>query len=287
MTHHRPAHADEHGRAASLFAAAPPRGGQGPRFCFVAVREEPVERLVAAAFWGQVIEADGSCGIEFDWSAIDTMSSEEQVRFLTALLSEITRQAGHSAAWIAPATWLPQGHATADLLERVGFALAAERSLFGVEAAKAREILAMQAPPEGPGDLREPAPEHFEVLRALLCGPGLRPADLAMGIQSAGGHQPSLYDPRCSALILRNGEITAACLANSSHSHLTVAALAGPPDDCARLLLHALHGRDHLPDPATLSFQLDHRQPASAFSRLAESLPCQAAGKLVRHEINS
>ncbi len=282
----RPAHADEYRRAASLFATPPLPDGHGPRLCFVAVREEPVERLVAAAFWGAAMEADGSRGIEFDWSAGPALGAEEQEAFLLALVEEISRQAAE-AAWIAPARWLPEGHTVVELLVKVGFALAAERSLYGIKAAQAREILASLAPSESPGELREPVPEDFDALCSMLCGPALRPADLAVGIRSASSHEPSLYDPRCSALLLRDGNITAACLADSSYSHLTLAALAGPPDDCKRLVLHALHGRDHLPEAAAFSFQVDHRQPACAFSRLAGFLHCQAAGRLLRFEKRS
>jgi hypothetical protein len=281
MPTHRPAHPDEHGRAASLFAAPPSAGASGPRLCFVAVREEPVERLVAAAFWGPVMEADGTFGVEFDWAASPALAAEEQEAFLRALVEEIGSQAG-GVAWIAPAKWLPEGHAAVDLLVKVGFAPAGERALFGVEAAQTREILVSKQAAESPGELREPAPEDFEALRALLCGPALRPADLAMGMKSAASHQPSLYDPRCSAVIVREGAITAACLANSSHGHLSLAALAGPPDDCKRLLLHALQGRDHLPEPTAFRFQIDHRQAGCAFSRLIDCLPCQSAGRLLR-----
>ena len=240
-----------------------------------------MERLVAAAFWGAVMEADGTRGMEFDWAAGLALAAEEREDFLRALIGEIGRQA-NGVAWIAPATWLPEGHAAVDWFVKAGFALAGERSLCGVEAARAREMFASQAAAESPGELREPVLEDFEALRALLCGPALRPADLAIGMQSAAGHQPRLYDPRCSALLWRDGHLTAACLANSSHSHLSLAALVGSSDDCKRLLLHALHGRDHLSEPATMSFQIDHRQTACAFSRLAESLQCRAAGRFLR-----
>ena len=245
-----------------------------------------MERLVAAAFWSPVAEADGVRGVEFDWAAGPALSGDEQVAFLGALVAEIRCQAV-DAAWIAPAAWLPEGHAGIGILEAAGFAPAGKRSLYGVEAAKARDILASQAAPESPGELREPALEDFESLRALLCGPALRPADLAMGMRSAASHQPSLYDPRSSAVLLRDGEITAALLAQSRHGHLTLAALAGAPDECARLLLHGLQGREGLPEPTTLGFQIDHRLPAPALTRLAEILPCQLAGTFLRFEKSS
>ncbi len=245
-----------------------------------------MERLVAAAFWWPVEEADGVRGVEFDWAAGPALAEDEQRAFLDALVAEIRCQAA-DAAWLAPAAWLPEGHAMAGVLEATGFAVTARRSLYGVEAAKAREILASQAASVLPGELRQPAVEDFEALRALLCGPALRPADLAQGMRSAASHQPSLYDPRSSAVILRHGEITAACLAQSSHGHLTLAALAGAPDECARLLLHGLQGRDGLPEPTTLGFPIDHRLPAPALTRLTEILPCHSAGDFLRFEKSS
>ena len=250
------------------------------------MREQPVERLVEAAIWHTVEEADGGRGVEFDWAAGPALGEDEQVAFLVALVAEIRRQAV-DAAWIAPASWLPEGHTSIGILEAAGFAVTARRSLYGVEAAKAREILASQPTPESPGELRAPAPEDFEALRALLCGPALRPADLALGMRSAASHQPSLYDPRCSAVCLRDGEITAACLAQSSHGHLGLAALVGAPEECDRLLVHCLQGRDGLPEPATLGFQIDRRLPAPALTRLTEILPCHSAGDFLRFEKSS
>jgi hypothetical protein len=280
---YRAAHADELGRAASLCAPGTGRPGDGPLQCFVALREKPLERLLGAAFWRCVAESDGSVSVEFEWSALAAMAPDE-AGFLEALVAHAGGQCPQ-AQCIAASAWLPAEHPRAAVLQAAGFAVAGERQWFSADAAAWREALGTPPLPEGDGGtLLRPLPEHQETLKGLLCGAALRPSELAHGLHSATSESPSLFDPRCSAVLTVAGEITAACLANSSGGHLTLAALAGSPDACLHLLGHALTARDGLAAPASVGFFLDERDPPAALAGLAARLPSNPCGSLRRHE---
>ena len=272
----RPNFDDELGRAGSLCTAAPSRPGDGPARCFVAVRELPVERLVGAAFWRVVTETDGTRSAEFEWFMIESVAADEQTEFLKALVAEMSGQ-GEQAIRIASSAWLPPGHPLAAVLESVGFRVSGRRRLYCADASVWREALTDLSERQ---TLRSPAGEHFEALKTLLCGPSLRPSELAHGFLTAGGKSPALFDPRSSAVLEVDGKITAACLASVSHGHLTIAALSGTDEECARLLHHCLQSRDCLAATASLGFHLDDRVPLAALHKLAGQLPVMQSGTL-------
>jgi hypothetical protein len=273
----RQAQPDESARAASLCPSAPARPGEGPRHGFVAIRTRPVERLVAAAFWKVVPETDGTRAAEFQWSALPTLGAELPA-FLEALAEQVAEQEP-AAATLAATDWLPEGHLIGGLLEAAGFSAAGTRTVIQAEAAAWRQALDGAA---ADGDLQPLRGEHFDALRGLLCGASLRPSELAHGFHSGWSESPGLFDPRCSAVIVAGGAVVAACLANASHGHLTLAALAGPAALCERLLHHGLQAHDKLPEPATLSFQLDDRDPPGALAGLLEKLPHTVLGRVRR-----
>lgn len=275
----RRAQPDEAGRAASLCPPAPARPGEGPRQCFVAVRSHPVERLVAAAFWKTVPETDGTLSAEFQWSALPSLGRELPA-FLHALAGEVVEREA-TATCLAAADWLPEGHPAGPLLESAGFAPAGTRTVYHGDAAAWRVALEGEGA-EPQGELLPPHGEHFDALRSLLCGASLRPSELAHGFHSGWSESPSLFDPRCSAVIVDGGAVIAACLANASRGHLTLAALAGPAELCARLLHHGLQAHDKLPEPATLSCQLDDRDPPGALAGLLGRLPHTVLGRVGR-----
>jgi hypothetical protein len=280
---YRPAHADELGRAASLCSPGVARPGDGPQQCFVALREGPLERLLGAAFWRGVTETDGCISVEFEGSVLAAVAACE-AGFLEALVEQVAGSCPQ-AQRIAAAAWLPPEHPRAAKLQEAGFVVAGERQWFSADAAVWREALG--TPPLLPvgGTLLRPLPEHYETLKGLLCGAALRPSELAQGLQTAASESPSLFDPRCSAVLNVAGEITAACLAQSSGGHLTLAAMTGAPDTCLHLLGHALHGREGLTEPASVGFFLDERDPPSgSLAGLAARLPVHPCGSLKRHE---
>ena len=278
---HRQAAPDEFGRAASLCPPAPVRPGEGPLRCFVAVRTQPVERLIAAAFWKLVPETAGTFTAEIQWAALPALG-EQVPAFLEAFVTNVPIQEPGTTT-IASADWLAANHPAAAALQAVGFAAAGTRTYYQTDAAAWRGALGAPPPPEENTVLVAPQAGHFDSLRALLCGVSLRPSELAHGCHTAGSETPSLFDPRCSGVVLAEGKIVAACLANQARGHLTLAALAGPPDECARLLHHCLQARDHLPEPSTLGFHLDDRDPPAALAALLERLPIQCGGQLVRY----
>lgn len=275
---YRQAAADELGRAASLCSPAPVRPGEGPLRCFVAVRTQPVERLIAAAFWKAVPETAGTLIAEIQWAALPVLG-EQVSAFLEALVASVPDQEPGATA-LANAEWLPVGHPAAAVLQAVGFTVAGTRTYYQADAAAWRHGLSEVPPLAANSGVIPPHGDHFDGLRALLCGASLRPSDLAHRFHTAGSESPNLFDPRCSGVVIADGKVVAACLANAAHGHLTLAALAGSPDACARLLHHCLQGRDHLPEPASLSFHLDDRDPPGALAGLLERLPHQPAGRL-------
>ena len=254
--------------------------GEGVRQCFVAVRMQPVERLLAVAFWKTVLEFDGSRTAEIQWSALPALSDGISA-FWAALIAHIAAQE-LSVNTLAAADWLPAANPTATVLEAAGFSAAASRTMYHADAAAWRAALGETPPLGADAVIAAPEAEHLPVLRTLLCGPSLRPAELAHGFQTAVSHTPSLFDPRCSAVILEGGKPIAACLANTSHSHLTLAAVSGTTDACRALLHHCLQARDGLPEPSALGFHLDDRDPPSPFADLLASLPHQTAARLSR-----
>lgn len=273
----RKAEPDESARAASLCPPAPARPGEGPRHGFVAVRTRPVERLIAAAFWHRVPETDGNLSAEFRWSALPTLG-RELPDFLEALALEVAAQEP-AATTLAAADWQPDGHPAGEVLHAAGFAPAGMRTVFHADAAAWREAL---DGPDPEGELLPLRGEHFEALRGLLCGASLRPSELAHGFHSGWSESPTLFDPRCSAVIVDGGAVVAACLANASRGHLTLAALAGPAGLCGRLLHYGLLAHDKLPEPATLSCHLDDRDPLGVVAGLLEKLPHTVLGRMSR-----
>lgn len=260
------------------------RPGDGATRCLVAVREQPVERLIGAAYWRMVKQRDGTEIAEFEWSMIPSVSLVEQVDFIDALVAHV-REEEDSAVKIAPSAWVPPDHPLAEVLESAGFSVSGRRTKYQAEVAVWREALHRLFPFSDEGVVLSPAGEHFEELKALLCGPSLRPSELAHGFQTAHGKSPALFDPRCSAVLLVDGKITAACLANSSQSHLTLAALSGTGDQCARLLHHCLQAREGLAESTSLSFHLDDRDPPAALASLVERFPFQLRGVQQRHQL--
>ena len=99
---HRPAFADETARAASLCPPTPSRPGDGPRQCFVAVRNEPVERLVGAAFWRVLLETDHRSSVEFEWSTLAGSATNED-EFVESLVTQVLRQCPPHRHRVAPA----------------------------------------------------------------------------------------------------------------------------------------------------------------------------------------
>jgi hypothetical protein len=249
--------------------------------CFVAVRARPVERLLAVAFWKLVPETGGSLTAEFQWSALPALGNEFPA-FLEALVAHVAEQEPDATA-LAMAEWLPSSHPSDAMLRALGFAVVGTRRYLQADAAAWCLALGAEPPPAGDALPAPPHPDHFDGLRALLCGASLRPSELAHGFHTAWSESPSLFDPRCSGVILESGKMVAACLANASHGHLTLAALAGPDEPYARLLHHCLQGRDRLAEPATLGFHLDDRDPPAALAALMEHLPHHAAGQFVRY----
>jgi hypothetical protein len=280
---YRPAHADELGRAASLCVPGPARPGDGPQQCFVVLREGPLERLLGAAFWRCVSETDGSTSVEFEESVLAAVAACE-AGFLEALVEQVAGSCPQ-AQRIAASAWLPPEHPQAAVLQAAGFVVAGERHFYAADAAAWREALGTPPPLPDEGKLLRPLPEHHEALKGLLCGAALRPSELAHGLHTAASESPSLFDPRCSAVLSVAGKLTAACLANSSGGHLTLAAMAGSPDACLHLLGHALTARDGLAAPASVGFFFDERDPPSgSLGGLAARLPSNPCGSLQRHE---
>lgn len=280
----RRAESDELGRAASLCTPAPARPGEGRLHCFVAVRSQPIERLLAVAFWRSIPEPDGTHTAEIRWTALPALGAEVSA-FLRALIAQIPTQEP-SVTTLAAADWLTANHASAALLEELGFSAAATRTFFQADAVAWRTALAAgteETPAAEQASIHPPQGNHLAALRPLLGGTGLRPSELAHGFQSAATTRPSLFDPRCSGLILTAGEPTAVCLAQHAHGHLTLAALVGTPSCCRALLHHALQAHDHLPEPTTLSFHLDDGDSPSSLATLLDSLPHHPAAKLSRY----
>jgi hypothetical protein len=120
-----------------------------------------------------VAETDGSTSVEFEWSALAALAVDE-AGFLEALVAQAGGQYPQ-AERIAASAWLPPEHPRAAVLLAAGFAVTGGRQWFSADAAAWREALGVPPPwPDG-GTLLRPLPEHYDALKGLLCGAGLRP----------------------------------------------------------------------------------------------------------------
>jgi hypothetical protein len=277
----RPAEPDELGRAASLCQPDAVRQGEGAMQCFVAVRSLPVERLMAVVFWKTIPETDQTLMAEFTWKALPALG-EEVTAFLRAFIAHVLHEQPTVAA-LRVAEWQPANHATAATLESVGFSISPSRTVYYATAADWRTALEEHPDTLGTKAVVPPQPGHFHALSRLLCGPCLPHHELAHAFQTAASATPSLFDPRCSGVLLDAlGSPVAACFANASHGHLTLAALVGNEEQCRTLLRHCLAAHDPLPAPDTVSFSVDDAAPAAALLRLLETLPHQTVGRYAR-----
>lgn len=291
-TNFRAAFADEIPRAMSLFTVAPGKHGEGSGLCFVAVKEHPVERIVGAAFWRMIPSSEGAASeVEFESALIPAFAGTRfGEEFLTALLAEICEIAPASRS-VAPSAWLPLDHPYVGLLRSAGWEATASRRLFTANVAEWVSVLQAGGAIPLPEGMRivSPAREHFEPLKALLCGEGrsLRFSELAHGFRSASSDSPSLFDARCSAVLMAGESVVAVCLVNLTHGLLTISALATRgerPEHADVLLRHCLCAHEGLGRVETLAFFLDDRDRLGPLEALADRMPVRTGERCHRFE---
>ncbi|MFM7180279.1 MAG: hypothetical protein ACKO2G_02260 [Verrucomicrobiales bacterium] len=93
---YRPAQPDEMGRAASLCTTPTVRPGEGQLHCFVAVRTQPVERILAVAFWHTMPEADGTLTAEVKWSVLPALAAEASLEEAKGRLACLLADCGYT-----------------------------------------------------------------------------------------------------------------------------------------------------------------------------------------------
>ncbi|MES2921535.1 MAG: hypothetical protein V4819_08315 [Verrucomicrobiota bacterium] len=279
----RTAHPDEIARAAALCPPAPALPGEGPVRCFVAVDGQP-ERLVGAVFWREIpAEGDTPVGATFEWAMIPELAdSPVETDFLIALVTEI-QLAVPVARWLSPSTDLPEGHPLAERLLQAAFQ---QETTWTHHSAAVPDIASwLESRPAAPSPLpaTAPHPSHFDPLHEVLCGNDrpLSKSQLAHGFQTAGSGEPSLFDSRCSVLLLDGDEIVAACLANVSDGHLNLTALhvpAAPVQLLPDVLRQVITRCNMFAPPLTLGFTLHPQDPPAGLPALLEIPVFQRVG---------
>ena len=280
----RTARADEIARAGALCPPAPALPGEGAVRSFVAVEDHPVERLVGAVFWRE-IPADGETpvGATFEWTMLDDLAdSPAETDFLIALVTEI-QLAVPAARWLSPSTDLPEAHPLAERLLQAAFQF--EATLTHHSAAVPDIASWLENHPAAPSPLPATAPHssHFSPLHEVLCGDDrpLSKSKLAHGFHTAASDEPTLFDSRCSVLLMDGETIVAACLANINEGHLTLAALhlPGAPVQLLPEVLRQVIARSNLfAPPLTLGFSLHPQDPLAGLPALLEIPAFQRVG---------
>ena len=286
----RTAHADEIPRAMSICQPAPEIPGEGPARCFVAVKDRPVERLVGVVFWREIpAEGKTPVGATFEWAMIpDLADSPVETDFLIALVTEI-QLALPAARWLSPSTDLPDGHPLAERLLQASFQQVATHTHHSATVADI--ALWLENHPANPSPLpaTAPHPSHFHPLLEVLCGHDLplRKARLSHGLHTSATSHPTLFDARCSILLMDGENVAAACLANVTQGHLTLAALhlPSPPAQLLPEILRQVIDRSNLfAPPLTLGFSLHPQDPPAGLPALLEIPAFQGVGTTRRFQ---
>ena len=279
----RTARAEEITRAAALCPPAPALPSDGAVQCFVAVDGEP-ERLVGAIFWREIpAEGETPTGATFEWAMADDLTdSPVESDFLIALVTEI-QLAVPAARWLSPSTDLPEGHPLAERLLQAAFQQETTRTHHSATLPDIASWLEKYG--ESPSLLpaTAPHPSHFDPLHEVLCGDDrpLRKSRLAHGFHSAARGEPTLFDSRSSVLLMDGETIIAACLANVSDGHLTLAALhlpAAPVQLLPEVLRHVITRSNLFAPPLTLGFSLHPQDPPAGLPALLEIPAFQRVG---------
>jgi hypothetical protein len=280
----RTARADEIATAAALCPPAPALPGEGAVRCFVAVMERPVTRLVGAVFWREIpAETDTPVGATFEWAMVDELAdSPVETDFLIALVTEI-QLAVPAARWLSPSADLPEGHPQAERLLQAAFQQEATWSHHAAAVPDVALWLKNHPAPPSPLPATAPLPSHFHPLHEVLCGDDrpLSKSLLAHGFHTARNNEPTLFDVRCSVLLMDGESIIAACLANVSEGHLTLAALhlpAAPVQLLPELLRQVITRSNLFAPPLTLGFTLHPRDSSAGLPALLEIPAFQRVG---------
>ena len=280
----RTAHADEIARAAALCPPAPALPGEGTVHGFVAVEDHPVERLVGAVFWREIpAEGETPAGATFEWAMLDDLAdSPSETDFLIALVTEI-QLAVPAARWLSPSSDLPEGHPLADRLLQAAFQYETTRTHHAAAVPDVASWLENYPAQPSPLPATAPHPSHFDPLHEVLCGDArpLSKSKLAHGFHTAASDEPTLFDSRCSVLLMDGETIVAACLANIHEGHLTLAALhlPGAPVQLLPEVLRQVIARSNLfAPPLTLGFSLHPQDPLAGLPALLEIPAFQRVG---------
>jgi hypothetical protein len=280
----RTAHADEIPRAMSICPPAPEIPGEGQARCFIAVEERPVERIVGVVFWREIpAEGQTPVGATFEWAMIPEFTdSPVETDFLIALVTEI-QLAVPDARWLSPSTDLPEGHPLAERLLQATFQPVATQTYHSAAAADVASWLDKYPGSPSPLPATAPHPSHFDPLHEVLCGEDrpLRKSRLSHGFQTAATAEPTLFDSRCSILLMDGDKVAAACLANVTQGHLTFAALhlPAPPVQLLPEILRQVLNRSNLfAPPLTLGFTLHPLDPPAGLPALLEIPAFQRVG---------
>ena len=272
----RTARAGEIARAATLCPPAQPLPDEGAVHCFIAVEDQPVERLVGAVFWREIpAESDTPVGATFEWAMINEFADTPVgTDFLIALVTEI-QLAVPAARWLSPSTDVPEAHPLAERLLQAAFQQETTRTHHSAAVSDIASWLENHPAHPSALPVTAPHPSHFDPLHHVLCGADrpLSKSKLAHGFQTAGSGEPSLFDSRCSVLLLDGEEIVAACLANVSDGHLTLTALhlpAAPVQLLPEVLRQVITRSNLFAPPLTLGFSLHPQDPSSGLPALLE-----------------
>jgi hypothetical protein len=272
----REALAHESARAARIFQPLALRPGDGPVCTFVAVRERPIVRLLAAACWCETSADTAS----FLWKAIYSIrESKIEQDLLIALVRHIRDKSPqlkhvHHAGWISP------NSPSAKILNAAGWEITSTRHYFMAEPSAWRPLLEDKELPSEfriiplvPSQAREIT--SFLKEEAIEC----EAADIALGFKTAWGQAPTLFDPRCSFLVQSGDATVGICLANLRGPRLELEIFSAPPEMVKPMLRYCLQSAEAI---TSISAITRHQDAASSVAGPLLDLSTTPAGKYFR-----
>jgi hypothetical protein len=201
--------------------------------CFVAVSEQPVERLMGAAFWWEVESPEAQRAVEFRWQLLPVLAgTDSEQAFLLALAACVTA-AGYDLLRSEP---LPDG-AHAQQLPACGFEFAYQQAAYlGTWEnwlQRTQHLLARLSSPQSTAGLSVRRPELSDT-DALIALAAQRYNLLAAPVIQADLQAPATataFDDRYSALLFQSDRLIGACLVKCHERHVKIPVLVVDASD--------------------------------------------------------
>jgi hypothetical protein len=225
----RPAFKDERARASSLFSTVP-KSPIVPLQWFLALREEPIERIQGAIWYRIVREGEVA---EFSWTATPACSADELPSFFKAWKDEL-HTLDPAPSHIRLVGWHPEGAVPQKDLNLLGLnERPEERTFHGIDQDTLTTFA--DAPANNTStSIRALTSEDLPQVRAWCESKSIfERYELYEGLNTAASDTPSLFDLRTSAGAFSEGKLAGLCLTTYGGTTGRIIALESEGDEDA------------------------------------------------------